>query len=359
MASSINASTSGAGGVITTADNSGILNLQSGGNTIATVQSTGFSLPTASTINAANTFGFKNRLINGSMPISQRGTSFTNVGSGGPPTYTLDRWCGWRGGYAANLDVSQVAGISTFQYALRGQRTSGSSSTASISIAQVIESTNSYDLLSQSVTVSFWAKAGSNYSGGQLSAILQYSTSANNTSSNLAAGSWTGGAGSSTSTISATATQYSFTATVPSNALSLAVQFNWTPTGTASTNDFIDFSGVQLEIGSQATSFDFRSYGTEFSLCQRYYQTVSTAQVVAGFTDGSTLGSWTTLQQTMRTTPTVTGSSSANVAGVGVQNMSYGSGAANSVYFGTTTYNPGGGVARCFSGFTMLASAEL
>lgn len=37
MASSINASTSGAGGVITTADNTGILNLQTGGTTAVTV----------------------------------------------------------------------------------------------------------------------------------------------------------------------------------------------------------------------------------------------------------------------------------------------------------------------------------
>ncbi len=44
MASSINASTSGAGGVITTADNTGTLNLQSGGTTIATIDSTGLTM---------------------------------------------------------------------------------------------------------------------------------------------------------------------------------------------------------------------------------------------------------------------------------------------------------------------------
>jgi len=44
MASSINASTSGAGGVITTADSSGVLNLQSGGSNIATISSTGLAL---------------------------------------------------------------------------------------------------------------------------------------------------------------------------------------------------------------------------------------------------------------------------------------------------------------------------
>lgn len=46
MASSIDASTSGAGGVITTADNTGILQLKSGGTTIATISSTGLALNT-------------------------------------------------------------------------------------------------------------------------------------------------------------------------------------------------------------------------------------------------------------------------------------------------------------------------
>jgi hypothetical protein len=46
MASSINASVSGAGGVITTADNTGILQLQAAGTTIATVSSTGLALNT-------------------------------------------------------------------------------------------------------------------------------------------------------------------------------------------------------------------------------------------------------------------------------------------------------------------------
>jgi hypothetical protein len=34
-------------------------------------------------------------------------------------------------------------------------------------------------------------------------------------------------------------------------------------------------TGVQLEVGTQATSFDFRDYGRELILCQRYYQASS------------------------------------------------------------------------------------
>ena len=90
MASSINASTSGAGGVITTADNSGILNLQSNGTTVATVSSTGFSTPANQTINTANTFGFKNRIINGRMEINQRAASSSFTPADG--VFYLDRW---------------------------------------------------------------------------------------------------------------------------------------------------------------------------------------------------------------------------------------------------------------------------
>lgn len=46
MASSINASTSGAGGVITTADNTGILQLQSASTTVATINAYGIGLGT-------------------------------------------------------------------------------------------------------------------------------------------------------------------------------------------------------------------------------------------------------------------------------------------------------------------------
>ena len=50
-----------------------------------------------------------------------------------------------------------------------------------------------------------------------------------------------------------------------------------TGTITAGTNTNIEFNtgtcgNVQLEVGSTATSFDYRPYGTEFSLCERYFQ---------------------------------------------------------------------------------------
>ena len=54
MASSLNASTSGAGGIITTADNSGILNIQSGGTTVVAVTSAGAAVTGTFTVNGAS-----------------------------------------------------------------------------------------------------------------------------------------------------------------------------------------------------------------------------------------------------------------------------------------------------------------
>jgi hypothetical protein len=78
-------------------------------------------------------------------------------------------------------------------------------------------------------------------------------------------------------------------------------------------------TGVQLEVGSTATSFDYRPYGTELALCQRYYQksydTNSAVPVVNSITGSVALYKNNTIDSSfipcrfkveMRTTPTVT-----------------------------------------------------
>jgi hypothetical protein len=62
-------------------------------------------------------------------------------------------------------------------------------------------------------------------------------------------------------------------------------------------------TGVQLEKGSTATSFDYRPYGTEFSLCQRYYQVVNTGSGNANGTGSPILT--VPFQVTMRAAPTM------------------------------------------------------
>lgn len=221
----------------------------------------------------AQYYGFKNRLINGGFSVAQRGTSFSSLGSGAV-AYGLDRWFAFRGAYAANLNMSQQAGFSGLPYCMRIQRTSGTSGTQAMVFGQVIESINMLDLAGQTITFSVFMRSGANYSGGAVNMDIYSSTALNQTSAGLAAGSWTGltTVASQAKTITSTGTLYTVTATVPANAQSLGVEIYWYPTGTAGAADFIEITGIQLEVGSTATSFDYRPYGTELALCQRYYE---------------------------------------------------------------------------------------
>jgi hypothetical protein len=63
-------------------------------------------------------------------------------------------------------------------------------------------------------------------------------------------------------------------------------------------------TGVQLEKGSTATSFDYRPYSAELAMCQRYYQFYD-AGLVAGTVTGSSYGVSATCTVVPRTTPTV------------------------------------------------------
>jgi hypothetical protein len=67
-------------------------------------------------------------------------------------------------------------------------------------------------------------------------------------------------------------------------------------------------TGVQLEKGSTATSFDYRPYGTELALCQRYYYKVKAEGVASTFAVGfcqntTTAVGMTTFPTTMRIAP--------------------------------------------------------
>ena len=245
----------------------------------------------AGEFNSDSSFGFKNRIINGAMVIDQRnaGASVTPTGS----AYTLDRWQ-LSIGVASKLSVQQSSTVPT-GFKNSTLITTASAYTASagdyLSYCTKIEGFNCADLdwgtaNAKTVTLSFWVRSSLT---GTFSGAIQNS-----------------GAGRAypfTFTISTANTWEYETITIAgdtsgtwltTNGIGMEVHFNlgsgsdrlgtagawnsnWNTGATGSValvqtaSATMNITGCQLEVGSTATSFDYRPYGTELSLCQRYY----------------------------------------------------------------------------------------
>jgi hypothetical protein len=254
----------------------------------------------------------RNILINGGFSVWQRGTSGAGyVSSGG---FVADRWQGIRGAAAAGMTMYQITGTSTEipnnQYVMRLQRDSGNTSTQDIRLFYSAETLDSMSLVGQSVTISFYVRKGSNYSGGDVTATVYSGTG---TDQNLGLTGFTGTTAVATATrTSATLTtgftRVSATGTVATSAKQLGLIISYTPTGTAGANDFIDIWGIQLEAGSVATPFEFENYSETLAKCQRYYCRIggTSAGLLYPALAFSTTGSYGTVRfpQTMRTAVT-------------------------------------------------------
>jgi hypothetical protein len=213
--------------------------------------------------------GLAQGIINGSMDIWQRGTTFT-VGSA---KYICDRFYAGRAGAVAGGTWSrQASGYTGIQYCLRVARDNGNTATNSFYLSTTLESANSYQYAGQTVTVSFYARKGANYS--QASGLDFTLSSGTGTDQNVSE-TWTGNATvvSSTAALTTSWARYSATGTVSSSATEIGLNFSFTPTGTAGAADYFEITGVQLELGSVATQLR-RAGGTiqgELAACQRYY----------------------------------------------------------------------------------------
>jgi len=243
-------------------------------------------------------FGFKNRIINGAMVIDQRnaGASVTPTTDG---TFSVDRWrCGLS--VTSKFSVQQNAGSVTPPAGFTNYLgvTSLSGYTVGLSenfrISQSIEGFNTADLgwgtvNAQTVTLSFWVRSslGPGTFGGAIKNSAEtrvypfnYSISASNTWEYKTitipgdtTGTWVGATNGNGlgvhfslgtgATVSGTAGAWQggnlFSAT---SAVSVV--------GTNTATWYI--TGVQLEKAPQATAFDYRDYGRELIMCQRYYE---------------------------------------------------------------------------------------
>ena len=235
---------------------------------------------------------FRNRIINGAMVIDQR-----NAGASVTPTaegYTLDRWktrLSQSSKYSVQKVTTAPAGFNnSIKVTSLSAYTVGSGEL--FCLQQLIEGYNIADLgfgtaSAKTVTLSFWVQSSlTGTFGGALNAPdgtrsypFSYTISSANTWTQISltiAGDTTGtygttnGEGLSIFFSLGTGSTLSGTAGSWSGSTYVSVTGATSVVGTNGATFYI--TGVQLEKGSTATSFDYRPYGTELQLCQRYFE---------------------------------------------------------------------------------------
>ena len=245
-----------------------------------------------SNLGAGNASIMKNRIINGEFKVSQyNGTSVASAVSG----YFIDRWSGLRGAGTITPVFSgqQVSDAPAgFINSVKMTVTTAGTGTYYSLLRQYIEGLNVSDLgfgtaSAKTVTLSFWVKssiagiyaAGLQNPAGDRVYVSNYTISSANTweqKTITIVGDTTGtwptdnsagilvnfDLGTSTGTV-ATPNTWGNTGIYTSSSI------KWNST----LNATFQITGVQLEVGSSATGFEYRIYGTEFVNCQRYYQT--------------------------------------------------------------------------------------
>lgn len=244
-------------------------------------------------ITSGGLYGFKNRIINGDMRIDQR-----NAGASVTPTnsqYLVDRFYAGLT-QASKFTVQRNAGSVTPPAGFSNYLGVTSSSAYSVLtgdtfyVGQAIEGFNVADFGwgaagAAAVTLSFWVRSsltgtfgGSLNNGSNRSYPFSYTISAANTWEQKTVtvpgdttGTWNSTNGIGVIVWFGLGSGSTYTGTAGAWSSSLLVQ----PTGSTSvvgTNGATFYiTGVQLEKGSTATSFDYRPYGTELMLCQRYF----------------------------------------------------------------------------------------
>jgi hypothetical protein len=335
--------------------------------------SDGITFPDSTNQFSGAYFGFKNRLINGDFSVAQRGTSFVS-GANNDDTYNLDRWYVLSDGNDA-VDITQdTTTVPTNQ--LTAIALDVETTNKKFGIAQIIEQVNCVGLIGNTVTLSFKAKVSSTTKLDNVKcAIVAWSGTANTVTSDIIS-AW--GAEDTNPTLIADATYentpanlgvttsyatYSVSAAIDTASTKNIIVFIWSDVTDTTAGDFLYITDVQLEVGSVATPFERRPYGTELQLCQRYFWRTPSSTTYAypsnnaTVTNGFFFGQSFPLPVQMRAAPTGT-----KFGTFGVQNCGQPAVVetdVNSVYFAAVASGTGAGHfnSNASGGFTV--SAEL
>ena len=212
----------------------------------------------------ANTFGYKNRLMNGSMESALYGTSGTVANSTAVPTsstgyITVDRWFMYATGAALTATQQKIMSTGIPYQTL----ITGAASNTIFGIGQRIEDVNSCDLAGKTCNLSAYLQGN----GVTTVTWTAYYANTSNTFGTIATPTKTSIA-TGTFTITTSLVRYSAQISVPAAAYT-GIEILFTVAGITAGNNFV-VTGVQFELGSQATSYDFRSLQQEYPLVMRY-----------------------------------------------------------------------------------------
>jgi hypothetical protein len=232
---------------------------------------------------AASPSGYAdNPVLNSSLQVWQRGTSLA-ITSSSSAFYGPDRWQVYRGATGSTVSrqaTNDTTNLPNIQYCARVQRDSGNTSTSNINFIQNFESINSIPFSGKTVTFSFYARAGANYSATS-NALAAYLRSGTGTDQNFVTG-YTGliDVVATTATLTTTWQRFTYSGTVPTNSTELAIQIQSNPTGTAGANDWFEITGIMIEVGSSASAFHTNqpTFAAELAACQRYFQIITGQQ---------------------------------------------------------------------------------
>jgi hypothetical protein len=243
--------------------------------------------------------GFKSRIINGAMVIDQRNAAASQTFTAAAAlAYSVDRWYGYCTG--ANVTGQQVAGSTTPTNTQFRYRFTGAASVTAVGFGQRIEQKNCYDMAGSTCTLS--ADLAISATLTTVTWTAYYATTTADTFGSLASPTVTQIA-TGTFTVSATVTNFSANISVPA-AATTGIQILFT-VGALTAGLTWTIGNVQFEKGSTATSFDYRPYGTELALCQRYFQLMDMGYVYGYAPSGNQITSNYTYPVAMRTASTV------------------------------------------------------
>ena len=255
------------------------------------------------TANITNNLSNRNKVINGAMQIAQRGTSDSSSSGG----FTCDRFGVYPSGTdeaptQAQVDVASGTTPYTlgFRKALKitnGNQTSGAGAADNLRILYKIEAQDiansgwNYTSSSSNITLSFWVKS-SVAQNFYVQFRTKDGTEQNYTfeTGSLSADTWTkvtktisGNSNLTFNNDNGVGTEINFWQFLGTDSTGSMTLNQWaaysgstrTPDQTSTwytTNDAtFEITGVQLEVGSNSTDYEFRSYAQELALCQRYY----------------------------------------------------------------------------------------